>query len=118
MLAKTVLHPILHNDALTRGLGDRESKLMIEWLVGQAERRAKGRGGEDVHDLVARLVRRARGIGRFIELWCYQGARGPATQLAAAEGFRWSLPAGRVDPCDLMIRILNWEARHPTPAGD
>ena len=50
MLAKRLLSHILDNEALTRGLGDPEARLLVEWLVEQAERLAQSsdRGGK--HD--------------------------------------------------------------------
>ena len=38
MLARGALNYILRNDALTRGLGDPEARILVEWLVEQAER--------------------------------------------------------------------------------
>lgn len=110
MLTKSVLSPILYNEALTRGLGDPESQLLTEWLVEQAEHFADtGNSAEAVQRLVTRLLHRARSIGRFVSLWCYQGARGAAGQLAAAERFHWPMPPAQIDPHDLMNSILIWE---------
>jgi hypothetical protein len=110
MLSKPLLSPILHNDALTRGLGDMEARVLVEWLVEQAERAGDRASDEpEAHAAVARLCRRARSIGRFVYLWCQRGDRGAAHQLAAAEHFQWPLPTAALDPCDLMHGILSWE---------
>jgi hypothetical protein len=115
MLARALLSPILNNDALTRGLGDAEARMLVEWLVEQAERRAPTGATEGaVEQLIQAMYRRARAIGRFVGLWCHEGARGAAGQLAAAERFSWPLPSARVDPCELMHSILAWEAREPS----
>ena len=112
MLAKALLNPILNNDALTRGLGDAEARMLVEWLVEQAERRAaKVTSKEAVEQLIERMRRRARAIGRFVGLWCHEGQRGAACQLAGAERFNWPLPNSTVDPCELMQEILTWEAQ-------
>jgi hypothetical protein len=108
MLTKDLLTPILDDEALTRGLGDAEARMLIEWLVEQAERCA------DVADASARvrqLCRWGRAIGRFVYLWCHAGLSGPAIQLAASERFNWPLPATWMEPCELMEEILAHEGR-------
>jgi hypothetical protein len=121
MLAKRLLSHILDNEALTRGLGDPEARLLVEWLVERAEDLADGHhqaGAAEEQALVARverLCRRARSVGRFVSLWCSRGGRAAAVQLAATERFYWPLPTTTVDPCELLQAILDWEASHPLP---
>jgi hypothetical protein len=111
MRVKELLNHILDNDALTRGLGDPEARILVEWLVDQAERLAGGVGTESAGIAeVQRLCRRARGISQFVKLWCHGRERGAAVQLAAAERFTWPLPTRADDPCELMHSILTWEA--------
>lgn len=111
------LAPILHNDALTRGLGDAEARLLIEWLVERAEAHATG-DAADLDTVVADLCRRARAVARFVFLWCHQHAHGAACQLAATERFPWPLPTDVIDPYDLMLDILCWEGESAdVPAG-
>lgn len=110
MLTKPMLRPILDNDAITRGLGDPEARMLVEWLVDQAEQRAAASADSPTAE-VARLCRRARSISRFVSLWCRKGERGAALQLAAVERFTWPLPATTDDPCALMEFILAWETR-------
>lgn len=111
MLAKPVLSHIVSNDALTRGLGDPEARLLVEWLVERAEDVCEQAPSEIVVlEEVKKLCRRGRAIGRFVLLWCHDRERGAACQLAAAERFCWPLPTrARVDPCDLMQDILDFE---------
>jgi hypothetical protein len=107
MPAIGVLSQIVANEALTRGLTDPEARMLIEWLVEQAERLAAGRPPHDVLVAeVARLCRRARALARFVSLWCHQNGRRAACQLAAVERFAWDLPTCAVDPCELMQEIL------------
>jgi hypothetical protein len=112
MLAKPLLSHILGDDALTRGLGDPEARILVEWLVEQADGLAAVEScGEAVERQVRRLCRRARSLGCFVRLWCYERTRGAAVQLAAVERFGWPLPTSRApDPCELMQTILAWEA--------
>jgi hypothetical protein len=114
MLAKLLLSQILHNDALTRGLGDEEARVLVEWLVEQAEQ--VGDTAPSAQAAVAevqRLCRRARAIVRFVVLWCHtERGRGAAVQLAATERFGWPLPTTTVEPCELMFDILCWEEEH------
>jgi hypothetical protein len=112
MLAKPLLAPILNNDALTRGLADPEAKVLIEWLVSQAESLEGQEKSESwAQAQIERLCRRARAIGRFVSLWCHEGQPGAAGQLAVAEGFCWPLPIPRVDPVEVMQSIVFWETQ-------
>jgi hypothetical protein len=111
MVANSLLQPILHNEHLTRRLGDPEARILIEWLVDQAESLAVGAiCADDAKLAVADLCRRGRSIGRFVSLWCHEGNYAAACQLAASERFAWPLPSGPIDPFDLMQGILAWES--------
>jgi hypothetical protein len=102
-----VLSLILGNESVTRGLGDPEARMLIEWLVEQAERlSAAALSKEALEAEVIRLCRRARALARFVSLWCYEKGRRAACQLAAVERFAWELPTRPVDPCELMQEIL------------
>lgn len=103
---------ILNDEALTRGLGDAEARMLIEWLVERAERLANAMASDQATAEVRRLCRRGRAIARFVSLWCldYRG-RGAAIQLAAAERFTWPLPSTAMDACELMQNIVAWEQR-------
>jgi hypothetical protein len=108
-MVANLLRPILHNDNLTRRLGDAEARLLIEWLVEQAE------GIQEIGEAAAKIVvadlcRRGRSIGRFVTLWCQDGNYAAACQLAASERFAWPLPSGPIDAFDLMQGILAWES--------
>jgi hypothetical protein len=105
MLSKALLHPILDNEALTRGLGDMEARMLVEWLVDEADRRAMH--ADDGPQHVHRLCRWARAVSRFVYLWCHAGEMGAACQLAASERFDWPLPDADVEPCELMEVILD-----------
>jgi hypothetical protein len=114
MLTSPLIRPILHDEGLTRGLGDPEARALVEWLVDRAEEAADAAPDEDcARRHVARLCRRARAVGRFVVLWSYRGDHAAAHQLAGAERFGWTLPSEPLDPFDLMRAILSWEAEHP-----
>src|SRR5262245_21266660 len=108
MIARSLLHPILEDENLTRGLGDAEARMLVECLVDRTE------AVEDLEESVQqqriqKWCRRARALARFVQLWCYQRDHGGACQLAATERFPWPLPACEIDPCELMGEILAWE---------
>jgi hypothetical protein len=110
-MANGLLSPILDDEAITRGLGDAEARILIEWLVDRAEHvQQEYLVEEQAQATVGRLCRRARSISRFVTLW-EQEQRAAACQLAATERFSWPLPTDAVDPCDLMQAILSWEGR-------
>jgi hypothetical protein len=111
MVMAPMLRQILDNEALTRGLGDPEARLLVEWLVGEAEILADMELEEDqlaweIHC----LCERGRLLSRFVLLWCYRSNWGAACQLAATERFSWPLPSTAMDPCELMEQILGYEA--------
>jgi hypothetical protein len=110
MPADPLLHPILADDALTRGLGDAEARILVEGLVEQAE--YLGRVGPPAWaaEQVRRLCRRGRAVARFVALWCTERDRGAASQLVASERFTWPMPDAAADPCELMQSIVAWES--------
>src|SRR4051812_34547114 len=111
MLARSALTPILDDEALTRHLGDAEARVLVEWLVDQAEHLAPGLAADQVRSEVARLCRCGRALARFVRLWCHDALPGAAAQLAAAERRGWPLPDGPVEPVLLMRRLTVWETR-------
>ncbi len=116
MSMRSLLTPILDNDRITRGLDDAEARILIEWLVERTEHEfATARDGRRAEREVEQLCRRARGIARFVALWCHECSPAAALQLAATERFGWPLPTDAVDPCDLLSEILAWE---DTPANE
>lgn len=110
MLDRAFLRPILDDDALTRGLGDEEARLLVEWLVERAENLGASSLADQVRrDRLAKLCLRAKSVSRFVRLWCYDEEHGAAVQLAGAVAMDWPLPAGPEDASDLMARLLRCE---------
>lgn len=109
MVANPLLHHILSDERLTRGLGDAEARVLVEWLVEQAEDLMKQSDEHEAASAVNWLCRRGRALARFVRLWCLERARGAAGQLAAAERFAWPLPQAGVDPYELMQAVVSWE---------
>ena len=113
MVTKSLLNCILDDDRLTHGLHDPEARVLVEWLVARAEQWGEDDGKMPAESLALALKRiclRARSIALFVRLWCHQCSHGAAGQLAATERFSWPLPPAGVDPCELMVTILAWEA--------
>jgi len=107
---RALLNLILNDDALTRGLGDEEARLLVEWLADAAEAIARRAVSEAAAiAAIEKLRRRGRAIRQFVDLWCHQYAHGAALQLAATERFRWPLPDFYADPWELMHQILDFE---------
>jgi hypothetical protein len=109
MVANPLLHHILSDERLTRGLGDAEARVLVEWLVEQTEDLMRLVNEQEAATEVNWLCRRGRALAQFVRLWCQERARGAAGQLAAAERFAWPLPQGSADPCELMQTIVSWE---------
>ena len=105
-----LIRGIVRDDGLTRGLGDEEARVLVEWVVTWAELlSAAAPDDAQAAELVGRLGRRAQAAGRFVQLWADPRTRAAAGQLAATERFACPLPAGRADPADLMQAVLGWE---------
>ncbi|GBD35649.1 hypothetical protein HRbin36_00762 [bacterium HR36] len=106
----TLIERILDDESLTTGLEDPEARLLIEWLVEQAENLARGTASDsEVRQLLEQLCRWARAVRRFLLLWCYESDQGAAAQLAAAERFPWPLPpASQTDAHSILRHILDW----------
>jgi hypothetical protein len=118
MLDRAFLRPILDDDSLTRGLGDEEARLMVDWLVERAENLAGSSLADSVrHMRLTALCRRAKSVGRFVWLWCYESDRGAAVQLAGTEASYWPLPSGPEDAPELMTRLLRSEERRVASAA-
>lgn len=106
---RTLLNPIFEDEGLTRGLGDAEARILVDWLVDRAELiYHKNPVEENTRNELGRICRRARSIVKFVVLWS-ESDRGAACQLAATERFAWPLPESEVDPADLMHAILGYE---------
>jgi hypothetical protein len=112
MRADAFVSRILDDEGLTSGLNDPEARLLVEWLIDQVERiRGRTESETAAWQRIETLCRRARGIRRFVSLWCHVADHGAATQLVAAERYGWPLPPSNADdPCDVLQPILEWEA--------
>jgi hypothetical protein len=118
MQSMPLVRHILRDEAVTRGLGDVEARMIVEWLADRAEQAAITLPTEAAAWAVVRAqCRRARVIATFVRLWA-SGQRGPALQLAGAERLHWPLPAGDVDPGELMEGILAWVDRQDEIVAD
>ncbi|VTR99152.1 hypothetical protein [Tuwongella immobilis] len=103
---------ILQDDSLTRGLGDCEAQMLVEWVIDWIELIHDGIESDSIRErAIARVVRQARTIGRFVRYW-HENDRLAAMQLAAVEQAHWPLPRAPQDPVALLRQILRWEDRH------
>lgn len=109
MVANPLLHRIVSDERLTRGLGDAEARVLVEWLVEQTEQLLQTDQRESLEKAADWLCFRGRALAHFVRLWCLEKSRGSAGQLAAAERFVWPLPPTDIDPCELMQSIVAWE---------
>ena len=109
MLSTPLLRHILRDESTTRGLGDVEARMIVEWMADRAEQIALAARSEPrAWDEVRALCRRARVISCFCRLWADRATRGAAIQLVATERLYWPLPRGDVDAGELMEEILAW----------
>ena len=110
----SLMRHVLRDEALTRGLGDIEARMLVEWVTDWTELLAEAaRTEDDAWSCVHRLCRRGRAIGRFVQLWGDPFDRGAAIQLAAPNGSTGRCRLPDMDPGDLMHHILTWENQHP-----
>ncbi len=114
MPVSSLLNRVLDDEAITRGLGDAEARVLVEWLVERTERLEENDSDLDADLEVQRLCRQARAVARFVQLWCHRRACGAALQLAAVERFGWPFPEEMdIDAYDLMRAIVEWEEEQP-----
>ena len=119
MQSTPLVRYILRDEAVTRGLGDVEAQMIVEWLAGRAEQIAVAAANESMAwACVRQLCRRARTIAAFVRLWNTPGMRGAALQLVGAERLHWPLPSGNVDPGELMASTLEWIDRQDEIVAD
>ena len=109
-----LIRDVVRDEALTRGLGDEEARMLVDWIADWAELLGEAARSEaEAQEYIRRLARRGRAIARFVTLWCEPKSRGAAVQLLGVERFSWPLPPDRqIDPADLMQDILRWESDH------
>ena len=84
MPVSPLLSQVLDDEALMRGLGDAEARVLVEWLVEEVERleqtwRRRRAGGP-------RLRRRARALSHFVFLWCVRRDPAPPSSSPASNG--------------------------------
>jgi hypothetical protein len=112
MQSTPLVRHVLRDEAVTRGLGDIEARMLVDWLTDRAEQIAFTAPSDEVAwAVVRRLCRRGRAIARFVYLWSDPNSRGSALQFAASEKMHWPLPCGDVDAGELMEGILAWNDR-------
>jgi hypothetical protein len=112
MQSLPLVRHVLRDEALTRGLGDVEARMIVEWLVDRVENLAhEGVTEEQAWEQLRQWCRWTRSVTCFVRLWESPKTRANAVQLAAAERVRWPLPSGRMDTAEVMERILAWENR-------
>lgn len=118
MQSTPLVRHILRDEAVTRGLGDVEARMVVEWLADRAEQVALTAADDAAGWAAVReLCRRARVIAAFVRLWGLAESRGSALQLIAAERMHIPLPKGDVDPGELMETVLAWADRHDETAA-
>jgi hypothetical protein len=116
MAVERFVSRILQDEGLTSGLTDPEARLLVEYLVEQAEQLAEQPDQDRGWRQLQALCRWARGVRRFVELWCHRNAQGPAAQLAGAERYPWPLPTSEdTDPFDVMDGILGFHQKAGLP---
>lgn len=108
MLCSQMIRHVLRDETVTRGLGDIEARMIIEWLTDRAEQIAVSRPEKDAWSELNLSTRKAKIVSRFVQLWSEKHSRGAAVQLASAERMDWPLPSGDVDSGMLTERILAW----------
>lgn len=112
MQSTPMVRHVLFDEALTRGLGDVEARMLVEWLVDWAEMLADLAPSEELAwEQFRGVCHRARVFSRFVSLWANPLSRGAASQLAATERLEWALPNRPIEPDELMERILDRESR-------
>jgi hypothetical protein len=110
MQTRQLINRTLGDEGLTRGLGDAEAKIMVEWLVEWFDLLTEaGLRLEALTPVWQRLCRRCRVFARLVALWCHQANWAGALQLAACERLEFAPLPSLADPCELMQQLLDRE---------
>lgn len=100
------LRRVLAEEALTRGLGDPEARILMDWLSEQIEH-LPVLPPTRLAEAVTSLCRQARHARSFVVMWCHEFNHEGAIQLAAVAGLAERLPASNLlHPCDVMEHLL------------
>ena len=76
MLSTPLVRHTLRDESVTRGLGDMEARMLVEWLADRAERIAETCANEPAAWAEVRSrCRQARVIGSFVRLWSMPESR-------------------------------------------
>lgn len=110
MQTRQLINRVLCDEGLTRGLGDAEAKILVEWLVEWFELLTESRlAAETFTPIWQQLCYRCRVFARLVALWCHQSGWAGALQLAACERLEFAPPRSLTDPCELMQQLLDTE---------
>jgi hypothetical protein len=113
MIAEPLYRRVVNDESLTRGLGDIEARMLVEWLVDWAELLEDTMADpEEAHREINKLTRKAKAIRNFVVLWTDSESKAGAVQLAATERFQFPLPPEDYMPDEVMACILEWENNH------
>ncbi|QVL34356.1 hypothetical protein KIH39_10750 [Telmatocola sphagniphila] len=113
MIVEPMYRRIINDEALTRGLGDIEARMLVEWLVDWAELLEETIPDVgDANQKIGQLQKKARAISKFVVLWSDGHSKAGALQLAATERFQFPIPEEKCEADEAMARILKWENDH------
>jgi hypothetical protein len=113
MGAEPLYRRLINDESITRGLGDMEARMLVEWLVDWADLlEATIPDESDAQKQVSALRRKAKAIGKFVSLWSDSVSKASAVQLAACERLRFPLPPEDYSGDEVMAGILKWEDEH------
>lgn len=112
-VAQPLYRRIVNDESITRGLGDIEARMLVDWLCDWAELLEDTMPEEeDAIRQVNKLSKRAKAIGKFVVLWSDGVSKCGAVQLAATERFQFPLPPEDYTGDEVMAGILKWESEH------
>lgn len=114
-LTPNLVRLITSDESLFRGLDEPFIRVLVEWIESECELFREKVAGQSVEDRARDLLKHARGLARFAQMWNNPATRSGAIQLWATQKWGFDLPNGPIHLMDLLQRAMSWSppVEHP-----
>lgn len=107
-LTPNLVRLITSDESLFRGLDEPVIRVLVEWIESECEIFREDVAGQSVEERARDLLKHARGLARFAQMWNNPATRSGAVQLWATQKWGFDLPSGPIRLLDLFQRAMSW----------